>query len=125
MARTPSLRLFEASAALALLFGIIVGWASAQDLAERSFSVSAHRYAFAPTVIVFRARALAEPSDTTPWEIVTPPRTTSPALPVSASAVSLARARRTSVSVVARAAAKPGVSATGAKYSSSPRERSA
>ena len=47
----PSLR---ASAASALFVGLLLGWISAphsQEAAERSFSVSAHKYAFAPAVI--------------------------------------------------------------------------
>src|SRR5258708_19101640 len=51
MAFKPSLR---ASAASALFIGVVVGWVSAphsQDSTERSFSVSAHSYAFAPGLI--------------------------------------------------------------------------
>jgi heme/copper-type cytochrome/quinol oxidase subunit 2 len=57
----PSLRI---SAALALLIGVLAGWHSgrspllfqapgihAQELGERSFSVAARKYAFAPAVI--------------------------------------------------------------------------
>jgi heme/copper-type cytochrome/quinol oxidase subunit 2 len=73
MARSPSLRLLEASAALALFGGIVVGWVSApgvepgpnpgtttdpgppgvhaQELSERSFAVAARKYTFAPTII--------------------------------------------------------------------------
>jgi heme/copper-type cytochrome/quinol oxidase subunit 2 len=47
----PSLR---ASAASALFTGVLLGWISAphsQEAGERNFSVSARKYAFAPTVI--------------------------------------------------------------------------
>jgi heme/copper-type cytochrome/quinol oxidase subunit 2 len=51
MAFRPSLR---GSAALALFVGVVLGWVSAphsQDSGERSFSVSARKYAFAPSAI--------------------------------------------------------------------------
>ena len=51
MPSKPSLR---SSAAAALFVGLLVGWISAphsQQPGERSFSVSAHKYAFAPAVI--------------------------------------------------------------------------
>ena len=47
----PSLR---GSAASALFVGLLLGWISAphsQEARERSFSVSAHKYAFSPAVI--------------------------------------------------------------------------
>jgi heme/copper-type cytochrome/quinol oxidase subunit 2 len=47
----PSLR---GSAASALFVGLCLGWISAprsQEIGERSFSVAAHKYAFAPAVI--------------------------------------------------------------------------
>ena len=47
----PSLR---ASAGSALFTGILLGWMSAphsQETGERNFSISAHRYAYAPAVI--------------------------------------------------------------------------
>ena len=47
----PSLR---ASAAAVLFMGVIAGWVSAphsQESGERDFSVAAHKYAFAPTVV--------------------------------------------------------------------------
>jgi heme/copper-type cytochrome/quinol oxidase subunit 2 len=51
MAYRPSLRAFAASA---LFAGVLFGWISAprlQEAGERSFSVSAHRYAFTPASI--------------------------------------------------------------------------
>jgi heme/copper-type cytochrome/quinol oxidase subunit 2 len=47
----PSLR---ASAASVLFVGVVAGWVSAphsQESGERNFSVAAHKYAFAPTVV--------------------------------------------------------------------------
>jgi heme/copper-type cytochrome/quinol oxidase subunit 2 len=51
MAFRPSLR---GQAASALFAGVVLGWVSAphsQDSGERSFSISAHKYAFAPAII--------------------------------------------------------------------------
>ena len=51
MAFRPSLR---GSAAAALFVGVVLGWVSAphsQESGERSFSISAHKYGFAPGVI--------------------------------------------------------------------------
>jgi heme/copper-type cytochrome/quinol oxidase subunit 2 len=51
MSFRPSLR---GSAAWALFAGLALGWISAphsQEIGERNFSVSAHKYAFAPAVI--------------------------------------------------------------------------